>query len=86
MADLDEFAADDSVAAASARLETERKGHAATRRELARTQERVDELERLLDRYQVIQQAHMKVRRWMASKLTAKAHRSTALLQLSDLH
>lgn len=30
MTDLDEFAADDSVAAASARLESERKGHAAT--------------------------------------------------------
>jgi hypothetical protein len=83
---LDEFASDASVAAAAARLETERKGHAATRRELARTQERVDELERLLDRYQVVKPADMKVPKWMAPKRITKAHRATALLMLSDLH
>ncbi len=86
LTDLDDFASDATVAAAAARLETERKQHHATRRELARTQERVDELERLLDRYQVVKPADMKVPKWMAPKRTTKAHRATALLMLSDLH
>jgi len=76
----------DEVAASRARLLSEQKGHQSTRRELARAQERIAQLEVLLDRYQVVNPSDMKVPRWMARKASKKAHRATALLCLSDLH
>lgn len=76
----------EDAAWAKAKLLTEQKHHASTRRQLAKAQERIDELESLLDRYQVISPADMKVPRWVKPKRKAKGHRATALLCLSDLH
>jgi len=84
--DAEAEAAEQSAATAAARLETERRNHAATRRELARSIERVDELQDLLERYQVVKPADMKVPKWLAPKRSTKAHHATALLLLSDLH
>jgi hypothetical protein len=84
--DLDEFAADDQVAAAKARTEAEQRAHAATRRELVRANEHNAKLEALLDRYQVVKPSDMKVPKWTSRKASKKAHRATALLCLSDLH
>jgi predicted phosphodiesterase len=84
--EAEQFAASDSAAAAAARLETERKKHQATRRELTRTQERVDELEQLLERYTVTDPSSMVVPKWTQPRRTRKAHHATALLLLSDLH
>lgn len=76
----------DQLAAAKARLVSEQRAHQATRRELSRTQERVAELERLLERYTAVSPGDLRVPKWLASKKRTKAHRATALLQLSDLH
>ena len=82
----EENAETDEAAKLRGNLETERKKHAATRRELARTQERVTELEKALERFTVAAPADMKVPKWLTRKRSKKAHRATALLVLSDLH
>lgn len=80
-------AALDESAASRARLETERRGHQATRRELAKAQERVAELEALMDRYVAVKPADAKVPKWLTPKVKRNGpHRATALLMLSDLH
>lgn len=80
MADLEE------AAWSKAKLLTEQKNHGRTRRELSKAQERIDELEALLDRYQVVKPADMKVPKWTTRKARKGSHRATALLCLSDLH
>lgn len=79
-------AALDETAASRAKLETERKAHAATRRQLSAEQERADTLERLLERYVVADPASMVVPAWLEKPKRARKHRATALLLLSDLH
>lgn len=76
----------EDAAWSKARLLTEQKHHGRTRRELSKAQERIDELEALLDRYQVVKPADMKVPKWTTRKASKKTHRATALLCLSDLH
>lgn len=81
-------AADDDATAATlrAKLDAERKAHAATRREVVRRDERVAELEQLLERYTVADPKSMTVPKWTRPRKTRKAHHATALLLLSDLH
>lgn len=80
-------AALDESAASRARLETERKAHQATRRELSKSQERVGELEALMDRYVAVKPADAVVPKWLTPKVKRNGpHRATALLMLSDLH
>lgn len=86
MVDLDEFAEGQEAAIHRGKLESERKQHAATKRELARTQERVGELEHLLERYQVVNPHDLKIPKWTTKAGRKKAHHATALLMLSDLH
>ena len=76
----------EDAAWSKAKLLTEQKHHATTRRQLAKAQERITELELLLNRYQVVNPADMKVPKWVKVKAKAKGHRATALLMLSDLH
>src|SRR5690606_39718100 len=84
----DAVEAADQLAAAKAKLVSERKAHQATRRELARTQERVAELERLLDRYTVADPRALSVPPWLGgpSRRSKAKHHATAVLLLSDLH
>lgn len=70
----------------AAKLESERKRHQATRRELAGSQERVGELEQILERYTAVSPGDVSVPGWCRPKANAKAHHATALLMLSDLH
>ncbi len=77
---------DERLAAAQARLVTEQRQHASTRRELARVQERAEELGALLDRYTAVHPADMKVPKWTTKRARKGAHHATALLMLSDLH
>lgn len=90
MTSLDEHAAEDAVASHRAKLDGERKAHAATRRELVKANSRVDELQGLLDRYTVVDPAKLVVPEWLAAgrkRTRAKrSHHATALLALSDLH
>jgi predicted phosphodiesterase len=83
---IDEFAAGDELAALQGRLVSEQKAHQRTRRELSRTQERVDELEHLMRRYATVHPKDAKVPKWMRPKGKKDTHRATALLLLSDLH
>lgn len=82
----EQHAADEALAAALAKHETEKRQHAGTRRELSRSQERVEQLEQLLARYTVADPASMVVPKWTAPRRRRKAHHATALLLLSDLH
>lgn len=68
------------------RLADEQRAHAATRRATSKAEARIVELEALMDRYQAVKPADMKVPKWLAPKARPKAHRATALLMLSDLH
>lgn len=78
----------DQLAAAKAKLVSEQKAHQATRRELARTQERVAELEGLLNRYTVADPRALSVPPWLGgpSRRSKAKHHATAVLLLSDLH
>lgn len=86
MTDLDQFDAENEVAAAKARTEAEQRAHAATRRELVKRDERVAELEQLLEQYTVAQPSALVVPKWLKARRTRKQHHATALLLLSDLH
>jgi hypothetical protein len=77
---------EERLAAAQARLVTEQRQHASTRRELARVQERVEELAALLDRYTAVHPGDLKVPKWITKRSRKGAHHATALLMLSDLH
>lgn len=76
----------DATAAVQAKLDGERKAHAATRRELVKRDARVSELEGLLDRYSVIKPEDAKVPKWMTKPRRSKQHHATPVLMLSDLH
>lgn len=77
----------DATAAVQSKLDAERKSHAATRRELVRSGERVAELEMILDRFTAIKPGDMKVPQWITPKTRRRGpHRATGLLMLSDLH
>lgn len=87
MTSLDEHAAHEDVAAARARTVTEQTAHNATRRQLSKAQQRVEELESFLDRYQAIKPADAKVPKWLAPKAKkSRVHHATPVLMLSDLH
>lgn len=77
-----------AAAIAAGKLETERRNHQATKRELGKAQERITELETLMDRYTAIKPADMKVPKWLTPKVarTSRVHRATPVLMLSDLH
>lgn len=79
-------AAHAEAATVMARLESERKKHAATRRELVKANDRVAELEKLLERFTAVKPGDTKVPRWLKPKAKGGDHRATALLVLSDLH
>lgn len=84
--EAEQVADDNNAAAVRAQLDNERRAHSSTRRELARSVDRVAELERLLERYTVADPAAMVVPKWLAARRTRKAHHATAVLLLSDLH
>ena len=65
---------DASTATLRAKLDAERKAHAATRREVVKRDERVTELEQLLERYTVADPKSMTVPKWTAPRKTRKAH------------
>lgn len=81
-----QMVAESAAAEVGARLESERQKHAATRRELVKAQDRIVELEQLMDRFTVVNPGDTTVPKWMAAKRRARGHRATALLMLSDLH
>lgn len=74
------------VANVAASLESERKKHQATRRELAKAQERTTELEGLLERYATVKPDDQKVPKWLGRKPPRKEHHATPVLMFSDLH
>lgn len=86
MTSLDAHAAQSETASVQAALVSERKKHAATRRELVKAGDRVTELETLMDRYTAVKPGDLRVPKWLTPKRKTRAHRATALLQLSDLH
>lgn len=86
MTDLDQFDADETAASIRAKLDAERSAHAATRREVVRRDERVTELEQLLERYTVAHPSALVVPKWLKARRTRTKHHATALLLLSDLH
>lgn len=79
-------AAHAEAANVAARLDSERKKHHATRRELTASQERVAELEKLLARFTAVKPGDTRVPGWMQPKGQPRTHHATALLVLSDLH
>lgn len=80
-------AQEESEVAADFRLAQVRRERDAAKRLLRASEERVTELEDLMDRYAAIKPADAKVPKWLAPKKTkSKAHVGTPVLMLSDLH
>jgi hypothetical protein len=81
------LAEEEAVVEADMRLATVRRERDTAKRLLRASEDRVRELEELMDRYSAIKPADAKVPKWLApKKAKSKVHHATPVLMLSDLH